>query len=125
MLFNSKVQGKGLKNYIKHWPQFIYFVGEQNCLFYRGEWSPFFLVDRDRIVISISTAIRTGFTKVNSTWSSYYQAPFSSIQLLPSSIQPHYSLLATCYVQGTMKISKMSKTCPLFSIWKRSKKDYL
>lgn len=41
MLFNFKVQGKGLKNYIKPWPQLIYFVREQNCLFYREEWSPF------------------------------------------------------------------------------------
>lgn len=123
MLFNSKVQGKGLKNYIKHWLQVIYFVGEQNCLFSRGEWSPFFLDHCDMIVISISTAIRTGFTKVNSTWSNYYQAQFDSVQLLPSSIQPHHSLSATCHVQGTMKISKVSKTWPLFSIWKRSKKD--
>ena len=35
MLFNPKVHGRDLKKYIKLRAQFIYFVTEQKCLFYR------------------------------------------------------------------------------------------
>lgn len=100
MLLNSKVQEKGLKYYIKFGLCSFILLQSRTASFTGESGAPFHLGSLHVIVCQL-------YLYCNQD--RIYQGQFNSVQLLPSTGQPHSPLLASWYIPVTLKSSKVRR----------------